>query len=254
MKSEMEKLREKQQRRRQKRTLRIVLLSPVIAFLFVAVFSLFTRIDSIVIRNSSIFSATQLYQNLSLSVGDSLFSVKRDLSETLSVRCPYVKTVSVEYCLPNRVEIVVTPAAVTYALRTEKEVLLLDEDMKVLEVVDRLPDNVLKIDGVEITSYKLGYPLDEDENIQVGVLRRLITSLRQRNLYDHVSVIDFSKKYNLAMKLHGVISVSIGNSEDIEGKLNLLVKLLNENDVTVPAEIRILNASEGRYSRLPTEE
>ena len=56
------------------------------------------------------------------------------------------------------------------------------------------------------------------------------------------------------MKLHGVISVSIGNSEDIEGKLNLLVKLLNENDVTVPAEIRILNAAEGRYSRLPAEE
>ena len=51
--SELEKLREKQQRRRQKRTLRIILISPVIALAFVAAFSLMTRIESVLVLNST---------------------------------------------------------------------------------------------------------------------------------------------------------------------------------------------------------
>lgn len=252
MKSELEKLQEKQHRRRRKRTLRILAISPLIALLFVAALSLLTRINTVIVRNSTGYTAEEISHQLSFSIGDSLFSVNREKAQqTIAVNCPYVKRAEVKCKLPNRVEVTLVPATVAFAVRTETEVLLLDKDFKVLEVVDRLPDGILSIDGMDVVSYSVGYLLNEDENIQVDTVRRLISALENRGLYDNVSKIDLTKKYNISMQVYGVISVYLGNAEDLDSKMNMLVKILNENDVTVPAEIRVRNYSEGRYTRLP---
>ena len=250
--SELEKLREKQQRRRQKRTLRIILISPVIALAFVAAFSLMTRIESVLVLNSTPYSAGEIGSTFSFSVGDSIFSVNRDkLSQEIPVSCPYVKQAEVSYRLPNRIQVTLTPAIPVLALRTEREVLLLDEDFKVLEKLERLPEGYLYVDGIELESYEVGKILDENENVEVSVVRDLLNELRKRGLYEATSVIDLSKQYNISMQIYDVITVYLGNSEDFSTKINALIKVLNENDLTVPAEIRVRNPSEVRYSRLP---
>ncbi len=247
----MEKLREKQRRRRKKRTLRILAISPLIALVFVAALSLLTRINTVVVLNPTVYSSLDISKHFTFSVGDSLFSVDRNkLAEEIAVSCPYVKSADINYKLPSDLEIVLTPAEVTFALRTETEVLLIDRDFKVLEVVDRIPDGVLFVDGMDVVSYTVGYPLNENENIQVSIVRELLTELAKRGLDKHTSKIDLSKKYNLSLQIYDVISVHLGNSQDFDSKMNMLVKILNENDVTVPAEIRVRNPAEGRYSRL----
>ncbi len=251
MKSEMERLREKQRRRRRKHTIRILALSPLIALVFVAALSLLTRINTVVVRNSTQYSSVEIAKQFDFSLGDSLFTVHREkLSDKITVACPYVKSVEVSYKLPNDLEITVTPSTVALAVRTETEVLLLDDNFKVLEVVERIPDNVLAVDGLELSSYTVGYPLDEEENLQVSIVRNLVNELTQRDLYQHVSKIDLSKKYNISMKIYDVIDVYLGNSEEFDAKMNVLVKILNENDLTVPAEIRVRNPAAGRYARL----
>lgn len=252
MKSEMEKLKEKQRRRRRKRTLRILAISPLIALAFVAGLSLLTRINTIIVRNPTMYSSLDINRTFSFSVGDSLFSVDRDkLSEEIAICCPYVKKADVKYKLPNHLEITLTPASVALAVRTEREVLLLDSDFKVLEVVEKLPEGVISVDGMDIVSYAVGYPLDENENIQTQIVRELLTELKERDLEQYASRIDLSKKYNISLQIHDVITVWLGNSEDFDAKMNMLVKILNENDITRPAEIRVRNYSEGRYSLLP---
>ena len=251
MKSEMEKLREKQQRRRRRRTLRILALSPLIALVFVAVLSLFTRINTVIVRNPTVYSSLDIAEHFSFSVGDSLFTVNRNkMAEEISIACPYVKSAQVSYKLPSDLEITLIPATVAFAVRTETEVLLIDRDFKVLEVVDRIPAGVVAVEGMEIVSYTVGYPLDENENIQVSIVRELLAELEQRGLDEHTSRIDLSKKYNISLRIYDVITVYMGNSENFDAKMNMLVKLLNENDVTVPAEIRVRNPAEGRYIRL----
>ncbi len=249
----MEKLREKQHRRRKKRTLRILALSPLIALVFVAALSLLTRINTVIVLNPTLYSSMDISKHFSFSVGDSLFSVDRNkLAEKIAGSCPYVKSAEINYKLPSDLEIVLTPAEVAFAVRTETEVLLLDPDFKVLEVVDRIPEGVLSVDGMDVVSYEVGYPLDENKNIQVTIVRDLFTELAERGLDKHTSKIDLSKKYNISLQIYGVISVYLGNSQDFDPKMNMLVKILNENDVTVPAEIRVRNPAEGRYSRLDT--
>ena len=251
MKSEMEKLREKQQRRRRKRTLRILAVSPLIAMVFVAALSLCTRINTVVLRNPTVYSSLDISKEFSFSVGDSLFTVNRDaLAEQITVSCPYVKSADVRYRLPGDLDITLTSAQVALAIRTEKEVLLLDSDFKVLEVVDRIPEGILFVDGMDAVSYTVGYPLDETENIQVSIVRSLLSELSLRGLDEHTSKIDLSKKYNISLKIYDVITVYLGNSEQFDAKMNMLVKILNENDVTVPAEIRVRNPETGRYTRL----
>ncbi len=251
MKSEMEKLREKQQRRRRKRALRILAVSPLIALVFVAVLSLLTRINTVTLRNTTVYSSLEIARRFDFSIGDSLFTVDRNkLAEELTVSCPYVKSADVRYKFPSDLDVTLTPATVAFAVRTDKEVLLVDSDFKVLEVVDRLPDDVVSVDGMDIVSYSVGYPLDENENIQVSIVRELLAELSQRGLSDHTSRIDLSKKYNISLQIYGVITVWLGNSDDFDAKMNMLVKILNENDLTVPAEIRVRNPAEGRYARL----
>ncbi|MBQ1272500.1 MAG: FtsQ-type POTRA domain-containing protein [Clostridia bacterium] len=253
MKSEMERLREKQQRRRQKHTLRILIISPFVALIFVVALSFLTRINTVVVHNSTRYSSVEIANQFDFSVGDSLFTVHREaLADQITVSCPYVKSAEISYRLPNDLQITLTPATAVMAVRTEAEVLLLDEDFKVLEVVDRLPEGMMSVDGLELTSYTVGYPLNEEENLQVSIVRELFSELTRRNLLEHVSKIDLSKKYNISMKIYDVIDVYLGNSEQFDAKMNVLVKILNENDVTVPAEIRVRNPAQGRYARLET--
>ena len=242
MKGVMEKLREKQQRRRRQRTLRILAVSPLIAFVFVAGLSLLTRISTVVVRNSSPYSTAEIVRQFPFSIGDSLFSVDREaLAEQITVSCPYVKSASVQYRFPNDLEISLSPATASVALRTETEVLLLDGDLKVLEVVDQLPEGLLSVDGMEISSYTAGYPLDGTENIQTTVILDLLDQ--------HTTSIDLTKKYNITLEMYDDITVYLGNSDDFDQKLNLLVRILEANDVTVPAEIRVVNYLKGSYSR-----
>lgn len=251
MKSEMEKLREKQQRRRRKRTLRILAVSPLIALVFVGALSLLTRINTVVVYNPTVYSSVEIADRLSFSVGDSLFTVHRDkLAEEICTYCPYVKSANVKYRFPSDLQIDLSPAVVTYAIRTETEVLLVDRDFKVLEVLDRLPEGIVAVDGMEVSSYTLGYPLDENENIQVSILRELFSELEKHNLNQKTSKIDLTKKYNISLQMYDVITVYLGNSENFESKMNKLVNILDDNDVTIPAEIRVRNPEEGRYSRL----
>ena len=250
MKSEMEKLREKQQRRRRQRTLRILAVSPLIAFVFVAGLSLLTRISTVVVRNSSPYSTAEIVRQFPFSIGDSLFSVDREaLAEQITVNCPYVKSASVQYRFPNDLEISLSPATASVALRTETEVLLLDGDLKVLEVVDQLPEGLLSVDGMEISSYTAGYPLDGTENIQTTVILDLLAELKKSGLDQHTTSIDLTKKYNITLEMYDDITVYLGNSDDFDQKLNLLVRILEANDVTVPAEIRVVNYLKGSYSR-----
>lgn len=251
MKSEIEKLREKQQRRRRKRLVRILLISPLIALVFVAALSLLSRINTVVLRNSTVYSSLEIAEKLPFSVGDSLFSFQRDkVSDEITVNCPYVKEARIDYAFPTDLTIDLIPATVAFAVRTEKDVLLVDRDFKVLEVVDRLPEGVVSVDGLDLVSYAVGYPLSEEENIQVSILRELLAELDQRDLSSHTAAIDMSKKYNISLRIYDVITVYLGNSEELDAKMNMLVKILNENDPSVPAEIRVRNPAEGRYARL----
>ncbi len=251
MKSELERLREKKQILRRKRTLRILAISPLIALAFVAVFSLITRIDTVTVRNNTVYSSVDISAQLPVSVGNSLFSVNGDkLAAKITAACPYVKSATVTCKLPNSLEIDLTPTAVALAIRTETEVLLVDDTFKVLEVVEKIPEGVLYVDGLDSLTYAVGYPLDDTKNIQISVVQSLLKELQTRGLAKNTAKIDLSKKYNISMQIYDVITVYLGNSEDFEAKMNMLVKILNENDPTVPAEIRVRNPSEGRYSRL----
>ena len=276
MSSEMEKLREKQRRRRRKRTLRILAISPLIALVFVAILSFLTQIDTVVVRNSTRYDTAEICSSFPFSVGDSIFSVDGDkLSQQIVVANPYVKQATVSMSFPDRIEISLTPATVCFALRYQEvrleenatetlppvtppqqspqdnPVLLLDEDFKVLEAVAEIPDHVLFVDGMDIMSYQVGHTLSAEDNIQVSLVRDLIANLKAKDLYQYVSRIDLTKKYSITVQIHDVISVNFGNSENFPAKVNALVHILAENDITVPAEISVRNYSEGRYSRLP---
>ena len=261
MKSEMEKLREKQQRRRRKRTLRILAISPLIAFAFVAAISLLTRIQTVILRNPTVYGSYEICQQFPFSVGDSLFSVDRDkLEEQLVSSCPYIKTADVRYRFPNQIEIDLTAAAVTYAASLEEGFLLLDEDFKALEVVETAPESVLLLQGMEIQSYTVGQSLNEEENLQIGIVRDLVKNLNDHSLYGQVSCVDFTKKHSISMQIFDVISVNLGNSENFEEKFILLDNILQDNNVVsenpqiVPAEISVRDSTTGRYSRLPDPE
>lgn len=252
MKSEMEKLREKQRRRRQKRTLRILLISPLIALAFVVTLSLMTRIRTVTVRNPTRYSSVEIVGQFGFSVGDSLFSVNREqIADRIVSACPYVKAATVSYSFPDGVEVTLTSAVPVYALHVEDAVLLADADFKILEAVESVPEGVLSVYGIDLSSYTVGQVLDEEENLQVGIVRELSAALKEHALYGNAKKIDLSKKYNIGVLLFDAVSVELGNSDELSEKVDTLVSILADNDPSVPAKIRVTTPSEGRYQRLP---
>ena len=93
----------------------------------------------------------------------------------------------------------------------------------------------------------LGKTIDLNENIEVSVLAELLYILETNDLFDRVTYIDFSKKYNLVFYLDGIIEVELGTSENLDKKISMLIEILSRNPSDRRAVINVRNPSEGRY-------
>ena len=269
MASEIERINKTLRRRRISKTVTVLIVVAVLAVIVYFLTRIFLRVGVIAVENTSRYTSSELLAKCDTLRGEPILQFDRNRAkDRLQTSLPYIKNVTFSIAFPNRLNISVEGATARYSVSSNGVYICLDDDFKVLEITPSPVPGVLQIEGLtfgsDITdgisdtneeepsekSYLLGKTIDLDENIEVSVLAELLSVLYKNGLYERVTYIDFSKKYNLIFYLDGIIEVELGTSENLDRKISMLLEILSRNPSDRRAVINVRNPSEGRYRAL----
>ncbi len=246
---------------RMNRKLRKKRIRQVIGFVFAVIVAVpvtiillrtFLRTNSILIENGTFYSSENLLSSCSEYIGETMLDFEKDTDELFPPeRFPYIDSADVSVIFPDKVLIRLTKAVPTISVLTEEgKYIYLDSNKKVLEISDVKGAGTVLVSGMDLTEVSLGLVLNNNANYETSLIDSISASLAEHSLYDRLTLMDFTKKYDIYFVLDNMIEVRIGNSEDIDRKIDMLVQILARNPSGERAIINVKNYKEGRYKAL----
>ncbi len=247
--SDMERLNRRLFRKRLRLIVRIVSAVLVMAVIAFAALCILCRVQDITVSNSSPYSDEALVSRISDSYGTSLVLFDSDSAvQKLRSAFPYLKTIKVKTVFPHEIHISVTSSEPVYSLLVaDGEYLYLDGDLKVLEQSGLSRTGTVLVRGMTVSTYKVGSRLDRNINLECTTLCRIKELMDGVGLGSRITEIDMTKKYNYRIILDNLISVEVGNSADLDLKINLARQILDSNPVLRKATVDVHDYEKGRY-------
>ncbi|MDK2813989.1 MAG: cell division protein FtsQ [Clostridiales bacterium] len=216
-------------RRRRRRTIitAVVLLAFIITGVVLSVTVLF-KIDSYKVEGDSIYTQEQLIDAFGHPVGENIFHFRMVTAEQqMEQKLPYLETIKVRRRLPGTVVFIVTPATEAYYIDTDNGALLLSSGLKVLNTAGQAAEGLCKLTGITAASpaagsqFTTGTP-DTDSMVQ-AVLNAIAASE-----FNSVVSVDFTDPYELSLVYAGRITVKLGAATQLEYKLEVAKKSLED--------------------------
>ena len=252
MVSDIERMNRKLKKKRIRKAIGFVFAVIVAIPVTIILLRIFLRTNSILIDNGTSYSSGNLLSSCSEYIGETMLDFESDTDKLFPPeRFPYIDSVDISFVLPDKVLLKLSKAVPTISVLTaEGKYIYLDSNKKVLEISDVKCAGTLLISGMELKDVSLGLVLDNNTNYETTLIDSISDSLVKHSLYDRLTLMDFTKKYDIYFVLDNMIEVRIGNSEDIDRKIDLLVQILARNPSGERAVINVKNYKEGRYKAL----
>lgn len=201
----------------------LVLLIPILFYLFVYKYRVFDIKEVMISGAKSYVNQEDLHNVVSTNVENKniFFLNTEELEASLQDNFQGAKTISISKKLPNKLEIVVKerePLALIH--QNNEEIFMVDEDGYVLGLVDKTKTNLPKIkyEG----DIKIGYFINKEF---VPVYLQLLDSVDSNKI--NVSSISVSAK-NISMYVDGGIHVVLSQEKSTVESVSILSKLLKQ--------------------------
>jgi cell division septal protein FtsQ len=227
--------------------LKAMLAAFVITFTLIAAswLPLFS-ISLIEVTGNSYYSAEQIISNSGIYTGQNGFSaiVGDNIAKALTLRasaaergiaesCPYVKSVTVKYELPNRIAISVEERNKSVVAPYFDSGLLIDEEGYVVDIVKNAGDSGLPVvKGFSFDRYELGKKLAVENEAAEDIVLAVINALRQADreggnmLAWEVKSIDVTDMKNVRLFLKSGLIANLGDGDDIYYRVSTLKEIV----------------------------
>lgn len=252
MVSDIERMNRKLRKKRIRRLIGFVFCFIAAIPITVIALRVFLKTNAILIENGTDYSSESLLSFCSEYVGKTMLDFESD-SDMLfpPEKFPYIDSASISIMLPDKIVIRLKKSVPTVSVKTEDgRYIYIDSKKKVLEISDKKCAGTVLVSGMNIYNPEVGYVLDYTENYETSLIDEITESLQEHSLYGRLTLMDFTKKYDIYFVLDNMIEVRIGNSDDIEKKIDMLVQILARNPSGERAVINVKNYKEGRYKAL----
>lgn len=247
--SEMERRDRKLLRKRLRLIFRSVTFVAVICVAVFGALCLLCRVKTVSLKNSTPYPSALFYEELGPHIGSSLILLDTSSdAKRLTVEYPYIKKAEISAKFPDGISVSLetTRALLSLAL-PDGRYLYLDGDLKVLELADAVKSDTLPVVGMKVEAYEVGAELSSEVNIEADTLLKIIKLTEKFGLRSRLTGIDMSKIYNIRLTLDSVISVELGNSEDLDRKISLVRQILDLNPIIQRSTVDVHDVEKGRY-------
>lgn len=227
--------REAGERRRQVKRRRALLLAlacvVILALTASAVYKLLFVVKSINVTGSELYSTQEICDAGGISEGMNLYSFRSSLFSTgVTLKCPYISGVTLERVLPNTVNITAQEERALYYADVYGEYKLLSESLRVLDTVtEDETDGLVELKLPAVSYAVAGRQIAFANERRRSDIAELLSQLAKSQLSDRISVIDLRDKYEVTMVCDGLRLLVIGENEDVEYKLRVAAKVLEDS-------------------------
>ena len=220
----------KKRRRRKKRAAVFAVFFVLILIIAAAVacFTVLFPINTVSVSGNNTYSTEEILAVCGIDKGDKLFSVFENKTEKVITTClPYVKTVKLKKVLPDKLEIKVTETTAQFAFFANDVYYLADEDFKVLEKTESVPENVTRITLPQAIEPEIAKTIDKNTR-EIALVSKTYELLKQYDI--SVNSITISGYDLIKAVINGRFSVNFGNENELSGKIAHLSGMLGEID------------------------
>lgn len=202
----------------------IVLIVGVILSLTV----LFTC-ENIEVSGVTKYKQEDIISKSGLSTGENLFLSDRTTGENnIKNAFPYVEDVKVSIKVPNTMEINITEAKPAYFIKDGNGYIVISDKGRMLEHTDTVTGSVPVITGCKLTSNKIGDYAEVEDQTVMPVLNEIASSLINNDVKG-IKEINLSDMANAKLNYEDRINIILGVPEDVDYKIRIAMKIINEN-------------------------
>ncbi len=246
---ERQQKRIRQMKRRRMITM-LVLIS--IVLLIIIFFTPLFNVRKLAFEGNVKVDAAQLEASLEKCVGTNIFRYRSGPAEKRMKEIPYIKDADIKkspFSGKLTVSIIEsTPAA--YIEVGDKQIVL-DSELKVLEVADKFDGDVPRIIDVSTLDIKPGKTLSLQTDDSFAALQTVVAAVAKENLLQGVEYISFKDLNNIMFNYQDRLDVVCGTTESFENKIKLFNQAMQTSTLTENSRGTINLSEPGRAVYTP---
>ena len=236
----------------------------LIAILLIAVVALafgkmLFSVETIVVDGTAHYSYTQILKAAGLEKGDIIFFVsEKKLNQTLVNNFAYVRSVKVEKQYPSTVTITIEEEVPQYYIELQKEYFLLSAELRVLgryydeqKLLEFSPD-VQFIELPDVSRAVVANWLVFASESNSRHTQEALTYLADSRVYDGVSNVDFSNRFDLTITYDNRLEIHMGSFTDFAYKLDLALGMIHAYPDTATGKLEIIYNADGELEGIAT--
>ncbi len=199
-----------------------------------------------VAKKGSYYTEKDIISASGLNVGDNMLRTDFDAAaDRIEEMLPYVLEAQIKKTASGNVTITVKDDTASIIFKSENGYAVADSEGKVLEVLSKKPEKSSLI--ILTTAKKLnavpGESIGFEDSGEADIYDSLIKALKDADLYDKITAVDFSKHSNIKVEYQGRMRIKLGDINDIDAKLAAAAKTIEMENETNPNAVAEVNAT-----------
>lgn len=192
--------------------------------------TLFFQVEEIQVRGNHLYTTEAVAEASGISVGDHMVSIqKANAASLIRSTLPFVSRVHIARKLPGTVEITITEAEVTFAVRAQNQNwYLVSADGILLQEIEAFhASDYPNIRGVVLSNPQIGASVAGSSE-QASLALSLAKLLTQYDLARGTEEINVTSTHDLLLHYGGKYDVQLGTSENLEYKIEYMAAALRK--------------------------
>ena len=251
-KSEIRKLSggatKKIKKRRRSYAGRIALVVTVLLVAVVGVvlsLTVFFKTKEIDVYGDSRYSSKEIIAAGKIELESNLIRLdSKKISERIEKKLPYIEKVVLEKRLPTTAVLKVTEVKIAGYVKTNEGYSIISTNGKVLEKVDKLPEKMAEILGIDANGVKVSEYV-ADENGSLSSARAIFDELGV-GMSSGVTQLNVTDRINLEFIYRDRVTVRLGSETDLKEKIRFVCKILNNPDEIDEDDMGIIYATNAK--------
>lgn len=212
------------------------LLLTVLLLIFVlGIVALFFRVNEVKVTGNTEYTDKEIIKASGIEKGENIYFVKEaDVRKEILTDFPYVRSVSVERNVPNKINIRLKCDSPDYYVDICGEYYVISANLKVLErffskeeLLAAHPEIKLFKTG-DIRSAIVGNEMEFLNSNHAEVAKDFLGELSSAEIFEGVSSISFEDRFNIRVVYDSRLAANVGNGDDAELKLRFLNEIVKD--------------------------
>lgn len=204
----------------------------ILALFVLGVYKLFFVVRSIETDGSQNYTVEEIVAHSGIEIGDNLYSFRTGSAEgSISLFCPYLKSVDVSREIPTKVIITVEDDEARYYADIFGETLAMSSSLKVLGEIsaeDAKAQGLTKLKLPVIDKAVAGRALTFADAKDERIVRELLSHVSESTLSMRIGLIDIRDEFDIIMHCDNTYRFEFGSTADAELKLRMANKILKD--------------------------